>query len=63
MQRGTKAKQIVARFDEHAYAKISHYAANEHRGLGEFVRHAVLVYIEDLEREKKLPSEKGDVLQ
>ena len=47
MKKEAKAKQIVVRFDNLSYNKISTYAEMEHRGLGEFVRHAVLVYIED----------------
>ena len=41
-----KTKQIVIRFDSHSYEKIKEYAEIEHRGLGEFVRHATLDYIE-----------------
>lgn len=41
-----KAKQIVVRFDRESYGKISVQAKAEHRGLGEFVRHATLDYIE-----------------
>lgn len=47
MKKETKVKQIVVRFDEPSYDKISVSAKKEHRGLGEFVRHAVLVYIEN----------------
>jgi len=46
MKKSTKAKQIVVKFDELSYTKIGEYAEIEHRGLGEFVRHAVLVYID-----------------
>ena len=49
MKKETKTKQIVVRFDIPSYNKISRCAEIEHRGLGEFVRHAVLVYIEDYE--------------
>ena len=42
----TKSKQIVVRFDTNSYDTISEYAEIEHRGLGEFVRHATLFYIE-----------------
>lgn len=61
MNQGIKAKQIVVRFDHSSYDKIQDYATMEHRGLGEFVRHAVLVYIERLEEEEKTLSEKGGV--
>jgi len=47
MKKETKTKQIVVRFDIPSYDRISGYAEIEHRGLGEFVRHAVLVYVED----------------
>ena len=46
MKKPNKTKQIVIRFDDASYAKISEYAEVEHRGLGEFVRHAALYYIE-----------------
>ena len=45
-KKSTKCKQIVIRFDEDTYTQISEYAEIEHRGLGEFVRHAALCYIE-----------------
>ena len=50
MDRKTKAKQIVVRFDIPSFEKIKAYSEKEHRGFGEFVRHAVLVYIEDFEK-------------
>ena len=50
MKKGTKAKQVVVRFDLRSYDKICEYADMEHRGLGEFVRHAVLVYLERCEK-------------
>ena len=46
MKAETKAKQIVVRFDNSSFEKINDCAKKEHRGLGEFVRHAVLTYIE-----------------
>jgi len=51
LQKGTKAKQIVVRFDIPSYDKIFDYAIAEHRGLGDFVRHAVLVYIEQCDKD------------
>ena len=53
MKKGTKAKQIVVRFNDHSYDEISKYAELEHRGLGEFVRHATLLYIEQVCKEKE----------
>ena len=50
MKKETKTKQIVVRFDKQSYDKINEYAKSEHRGLGQFVRHAVLVYLESLEK-------------
>ena len=50
MKREAKAKQIVVRFDSTSYAKINDYANIEHRGLGEFVRHATLYYMEHLDK-------------
>jgi len=46
MKRDIKTEQIVVRFDKRSYDKICEYAEIEHRGLGEFVRHAALYYIE-----------------
>ena len=56
MKKETKEKQIVVRFDKSSYDKISECAALEHRGLGEFVRHAALVYIEMYNQDKEAPS-------
>ena len=53
MKKEAKTKQIVVRFDVPSYNKISEYAEIEHRGLGEFVRHAVLVYIKDCDAKNK----------
>ena len=50
MKKQTKAKQIVVRFDNPSYEKICDYAHTEHRGLGDFVRHAVLIYMEEARR-------------
>ena len=46
MKSATKTKQIVVRFDQYSYDQISKFAKIEHRGIGEFVRHAALDYIE-----------------
>ena len=59
MKKETKTKQIVVRFDDHSYEKICGYAEAEHRGLGEFVRHAALFYIEYFDREKEPPRREG----
>jgi len=53
MKRETKAKQIVLRFENTSYDKICYFARIEHRGLGEFVRHAVLVYMEQYDKKKE----------
>ena len=53
MKKEIKEKQIVVRFDKSSYDKISGHAKMEHRGLGEFVRHAALVYIETFNQEKE----------
>ena len=50
-----KTKQIVIRFDEASYSKISEFAEMEHRGLGEFVRHTALYYIEHFGKEQETP--------
>jgi hypothetical protein len=50
MKPKTKVKQIVVRFDQCSYGKISEHAESEHRTLGEFVRHAALEYIEKSRR-------------
>jgi len=59
MQKETKSKQIVIRFDPNSYAKISDFAKAEHRGLGEFVRHAALHYIEQSEQSGNSSNKKG----
>ena len=50
MKTDPKPKQVVVRFDIPSYEKIKEYAAMEHRGFGDFVRHATLDYIERLEK-------------
>ena len=57
MSGGLKARQIVVRFDVPSFEKIRMLANIEHRGLGEFVRHAVLVYIEGFDKENKVLEE------
>ena len=52
MEKETKNKQIVIRFDNRSYDKIRERAEIEHRGLCEFVRHATLDYIERFNRTK-----------
>ena len=52
MKKEVKTKQIVVRFDDQSYDKISEYADLDHRGLGEFVRHATLLYISQFDQEK-----------
>jgi len=54
MKKGTKARQIVVRFDIPSYDKIGVLADCEHRGLGEFVRHAVLDYIERSDKQREV---------
>ena len=49
-ERDTKIKQIAVRFDQQSYDKIKAYAETEHRGFGEFIRHATLDYVEKLEK-------------
>ena len=58
MKKPVKVKQIVVRFDQRSYDKISRYAGIEHRTLGEFVRHAALDYIDQLDQVKKNSNEK-----
>ena len=54
MKKATKVKQIVVRFDRASYDIISEHANLEHRGLGEFIRHTALVYIEKYNHEKEV---------
>ena len=61
MEKEAKAKQIVVRFDNYSYEKICAYAKKEHRGLGEFVRHAALHYIEHFEKEKESSNDKEGI--
>ena len=60
MNNEPKTKQVVVRFDSSSYDKISYYAKLEHRGLGEFVRHAALFYIEHFGENKSLKKEKQE---
>ena len=60
MKTETKPKQVVVRFDIPSYEKITEYAAAEHRGFGDFVRHATLYYIEKLDKTKNAVSEKKE---
>ena len=60
MKPTTKIKQIVVRFDRRSYDLINEHAKIEHRGIGEFVRHAALDYIEKSYQAKKIPNEEGD---
>ena len=62
MKTETKTKQIVVRFDNSSYEKINAYAEKEHRGLGEFVRHATLYYIERHEMEKEAFNKREGIL-
>ena len=57
MNKEAKVKQIVIRFDNHSYERIKECADIEHRGLGEFVRHATLDYIENFSRMRKVLDE------
>ena len=50
MKKENKVKQIVIRFDNQSYEKIRECAEIEHRGIGEFVRHATLDYIENFKK-------------
>jgi len=61
MQKEAKVKQIVVRFDMPSYDRISAFAQMEHRGLGEFVRHATLDYIEHLDKAKDSSNDKGGI--
>ena len=54
MKPKNKIKQIVVRFDQRSYDRITEHAIVEHRGLGEFVRHAALHYMEHLARPKQV---------
>jgi len=61
MKKDTKIKQIVVRFNNHSYDRISQYAELEHRGLGEFVRHATLLYIEQFYKENESIMSEGGI--
>jgi len=61
MKKETKEKQIVVRFDNSSYDMISECAKLEHRGLGEFVRHATLVYLETYNKDKATPLYAGSL--
>ena len=57
MNKDIKVKQIVIRFDNHSYDKIRDCAEIEHRGLGEFVRHAALEYIENYNKTRAIAAD------
>ena len=57
MKKGTKTRQIMVRYDDRSYDRISACAEREHRGLSEFVRHATLSYIENFDKEIVLEKE------
>ena len=59
IKKETKTKQIVVRFDERSYDIINSFAEAEHRGLGEFVRHTALFYIEHFDKRKETQDGKG----
>ena len=52
MKKATKTKQIVVRFDDESYERISECAETEHRCIGEFVRHAALFYVDQFEKKE-----------
>ena len=58
MKKDAKLKQIVVRFDRDSYDDINECARSEHRGLGEFVRHAALYYIENFDKTKDFLTKK-----
>ena len=58
MKKDTKTKQVAIRFDACSYEKIGKCAEKEHRGLGSFVRHATLFYIENFVDEEGALAEK-----
>ncbi|MCL2366686.1 MAG: hypothetical protein FWC75_06510 [Oscillospiraceae bacterium] len=60
MKINAKTKQIAVRFDSHSYERITRYAEQEHRGLGEFVRHATLFYIEHFDKQKDVAPQSED---
>lgn len=60
MDKKAKSKQIAVRFDNFYYEKVKFYADEEHRGLGEFIRHATLCHISHLEKlEKQMKALEG----
>jgi len=50
MNKEPLVKQIVIRVDSNSFRLIKEYANTEHRGLGDFVRHAALDYIENYDK-------------
>ena len=53
MKKDTKTKSVAIRFDNHSYEKIGRCAEAEHRGVGSFVRHATLLYVESFADDEK----------
>ena len=59
MKTKTKVKQIVIRFDQESFDLIREYSRTEHRGIGEFVRHAALDYVEKITAKKEKAATEG----
>ena len=59
MGKRIKSKQILVKVDIPSYDKIHDWAIVEHRGLVDFIRHTVLVYIEQCSMNKN-PGYGGD---
>ena len=49
-----KTEVVTIRLDDETAKKITYYGEKEHRSKSEFVRHALLVYIEKLEEFEKM---------
>ena len=60
MKSEAKGRQIVVRFSDPSYNAIKEFAAVEHRGLGDFVRHATLHYIEHTHKKNDSPGTSND---
>jgi len=63
MNKDTKTKSVAIRFDNHSYEKIGRCAEAEHRGMGSFVRHATLLYIESFTADEKASNRNEGAVQ
>jgi len=55
---GKKGQSITIRIDDETKEKIIRQATAEHREMSDFVRHAVMAYLDKIDEVKKMTGEK-----